>query len=334
MYLRGFLIFLLVFALNGNAVSQSVGITPVITGAENFRGGTRPLFPAALFTQDLAARDAREAARPFWVPTEEEAAHSPYHQSILLNNLILAFYGHPLSRYMGIIGRYSKEELLRQLTVLAEEYKAISGKNVIKAFYLIYGTVWPAGEIGIIRESVLREWIQFTLENNMLIFLDHQIGRFDPHDSLRRMFPYLKYPHVHLALDPEWRTDRPMEVIGHLTAAEINQAQRVMEDFMIENNIPGERMLVIHQFNHIMIRNRPDVRADFAQVRLVHCISGIGSPAMKKATYEFGARATNMPVKGFKLWFDFGIPGHTDIPLMTPAQVMGLNPRPYVIMYQ
>jgi hypothetical protein len=41
-----------------------------------------------------------------------------------------------------------------------------------------------------------------------------------------------------------------------------------------------------------------------------------------------------MPVKGFKLWYDFGIPGHTDRPLMTPEEVMGLNPRPYVIMYQ
>jgi hypothetical protein len=103
---------------------------------------------------------------------------------------------------------------------------------------------------------------------------------------------------------------------------------------MIENNIPGERFLVVHQFNRIMIRNREDVQANFSRVRLVLCMPGIGTPEMKRSTYAFGAEATNMPVKGFKLWFNFGLPGHADIPLMTPEEVMELEPRPYIIMYQ
>ena len=272
---------------------------------------------------------------PYWVATEGELINSNAHiESILLNNDILAFYGHPRSRNMGILGRYPKPELKERLSALADEYKAAGGRNVVMAFYLIFGTAWPGGEIGVISESVLKEWVDFTLENDMLIFIDHQIGRFAPEEGLRRMLPWLRYPHVHLAMDPEWRTARPMEEIGHLTAAEINHLQRVMEDYMIENNIPGERLLVIHQFNSVMIRNRPDIRADFPRVRLVHHISGIGPPRLKRETYAFGAQATNIPVKGFKLWFDFGISGHTDTPLMTPRQVMELEPRPYVIMYQ
>jgi hypothetical protein len=122
--------------------------------------------------------------------------------------------------------------------------------------------------------------------------------------------------------------------IGHVTADEINRLQEIMEDYLIENALPGERFLVVHQFNHRMIRDRENVRSNFSRVRLVHCASGIGTPQMKRDLYEFTTRATNMPVNGFKLWFDFGISGHTDSPLLTPREVFDLRPRPYIVMYQ
>ncbi|MCL2008532.1 MAG: hypothetical protein FWG77_10655 [Treponema sp.] len=257
-----------------------------------------------------------------------------HRDSILRSSDILAFYGHPRSRTMGILGRHPKEELYRMLTELAEEYEAAGGRKVVKAFYIIYGTVWPEGEIGYIGDDLLTEWIEFALEHDMLVFIDHQIGRFTPEIGIRRMLHWMRYPNVHLALDPEWRTSRPLLELGHVTAAELNNVQQIMQDYLIDNNIPGERFLVVHQFNHIMLRNRQDIRGDFDRVRFVHHISGIGTPEMKRDTYAFGALASNIPVKGFKLWFDFGIAGHTDIPLMTPDEVMTLYPRPYIIMYQ
>ena len=270
-----------------------------------------------------------------WTKTDAQARELHLHQeSILRHSDVLAFYGHPSSRYMGILGRYPKEELYDRLTVLADEYREAGGRNIVKAFYIIFGTVHPEGEIGIIEEDLLKEWIEFALERNMLVFIDHQIGRYTPEAGLRRMLPWLRYPNVHLALDPEWRTARPLQEIGHVTAAELNNIQQIMENYLIERNLPGERFLIIHQFNHIMLRNRGDIRADFNRIRLIHHISGIGTPTMKKDTYAFGAQASNMPVKGFKLWFDFGFQGHTDRPIMTPEEVMELNPRPYMIMYQ
>jgi hypothetical protein len=267
--------------------------------------------------------------------TESEARALFLHEeSILRHSDILAFYGHPLSRRMGILGRYPKEELYDKLTLRVAEYRNAGGRNVIKAFYIIFGTAWPEGEIGIISESVLREWVEFALERDMLIFIDHQIGRFTPEEGLRRMLPWLRYPNVHLAIDPEWRTDRPMQVIGHVTAAELNHLQQIMEDYLIENNLPGERFLVVHQFNRVMIQNRENVRADFSRVRLVLCMDGIGTPRMKRDTYEYVARATNMPVKSFKLFYNLGIPGAGfDNPIMSPRDILELNPRPYVIMY-
>ncbi|MDR2521968.1 MAG: hypothetical protein LBC72_05400, partial [Spirochaetaceae bacterium] len=139
--------------------------------------------------------------------------------SVLLENDILAFYGHPNSKNMGILGRHSKEVLLERLNALAADYKAVSGgREIKKAFYIIYATCWPEGEIGIINKDKLQEYIDFARENDMLVFLDHQIGKYDPVKSLERMLPYLKYDNVHLALDPEWRTTKPMQEIGSVSA--------------------------------------------------------------------------------------------------------------------
>lgn len=254
----------------------------------------------------------------------------------MANHDVVAYYGHPNSRNMGILGRHTIEELDELLTATAARYEEVSGgRQIRKAFYIIFGTVWPEGDIGILNHDTLMRYINYGIENDILVFIDHQIGRYDPIDSLKRMLPYLHYPNVHLALDPEWRTTRPMVDIGHVTADEINLAQQIMEDYLIENNLPGERMLVIHQFNRVMISNRMQVRADFDRVRLIHCMDGIGHPEMKRGTYAFNAEAANMPIKGFKLFYNLGIPGAGfDNPIMTPQQVYALNPRPVVIMYQ
>jgi hypothetical protein len=339
---RCFTVLLFIFALGGSLYSQnalaSLTVEPQPAGVSELSREPRPYFPAAYFTEFLAARERVEAGRPYWVPGEAEIqAHNALssRESILLNSDILAFYGHPRSRNMGILGRFSKEELDEKLTALAAAYQTEGGRKVRKAFYIIFGTVWPEGNIGIIADSLLEEYVEFALKNDILIIIDHQIGRFTPAEAMTRMLPWLRYPNVHLALDPEWRTLKPMEEIGTVSSEEINQVQRIMENYMIENHIPGERLLVIHQFNWCMISGREKVQSNFSKVRLVHCADGFGQPAVKRSSYAFNAKADNMPVKGFKLFYNFGIPGAGyDNPLLTPKEVFELNPRPYVIMYQ
>ncbi|MFW5784505.1 MAG: hypothetical protein ACOCY8_08315, partial [Spirochaetota bacterium] len=98
---------------------------------------------------------------------------------------------------------------------------------------------------------------------------------------------------------------------------------------------PGPRMLVVHQFNWRMIENRERVRSDYPLVQLIHHADGFGSPPNKRESWRFNVLATNMPLKGFKLfypksWRDGGF----DIPLMTPEEVMQLEPVPVYIQYQ
>jgi hypothetical protein len=303
------------------------------SGETGKRGALR--FPSLYFTEYIAALARDEDSRPYWASPEPEitGAEDP---SIFLNNDIVAFYGHPSSRNMGILGRHPIEELDLMLAKVAAEYAASSGgRGIRRGFYIIFGTVWPGGEIGIINEELLTRWIEYGMEHDILIFIDHQIGRYDPVNSLKRMLPWLRYPNVHLALDPEWRTDKPMQEIGSVTAEELNQAQAVMEEYIREHNIPGERLLVVHQFNYRMIADREKVKSDFERVRLVHCADGFGSPGIKRDSYAYNARARNIPIKGFKLFYNSGIPGAGyDNPLLSPAEVFALNPRPYLVMYQ
>ncbi|MDR2135925.1 MAG: hypothetical protein LBO76_04845 [Treponema sp.] len=334
---------LLIFAATGWAQNAAVSTLSVdkapIPDRTPAARDTRlsPRFPALYFTTYLNSISSQADSRPYWAPAEDETAVlGAEDPSILLNNDIIAFYGHPNSSNMGILGRHPIEELDTMLNKVATEYAAANGgRGIRRAFYIIFGTVWPEGEIGIINDALLTKWIQYGLEHDILIFIDHQMGRYDPVGSLTRMLPWLRYPNVHLALDPEWRTTKPMKEIGSITADELNQVQQVMENYMVENNIPWERLLVIHQFNWRMIMNREQVKSDFERVRLVHCADGFGPPRIKRDSYAYNAQARNMPIKGFKLFYNSGLPGAGyDQPLLSPADVYALNPRPYVIMYQ
>jgi len=252
-------------------------------------------------------------------------------------NHIIAYYGHPKSKIMGIIGRHPKEELVELLRKEAAEYDRVNGeKGVVCAFYIIYGTCQPHGNIGRMNPEMLESYINFCLENRMLIYIDHQIGKNAPRDAIAEILPYLKYPNVHLAIDVEWRTTRPMKEVGHITAAELNELQQIMRKYMIDNNIPGKRQLVFHQFNDRMVTQISQVKADYDPVMLIHSTSGWGKPSVKLSTHERNARVTNIPDKAFKLWYFYsdkkGV--HYDKPLMTPEDVIALTPQPGLIIYQ
>jgi hypothetical protein len=249
---------------------------------------------------------------------------------------VIAYYGHPFSRFMGILGETPIADMAQDLKARAAEYDEINGDiGVAPAFHLIYGTVWEDARVGILRESALLEYIEFAAQNDLLVFLDHQIGNGTVAGAIQMMLPYLRYPHVHLAIDPEWATDRPGQVIGGITAGDLNLAQQMIQSYLEREGLPGPRMLVVHQFNWRMIENREQVRSDFPLVQLIHNADGFGPPAHKRDSWDFNVLAGNMPLKGFKLFFPKSWrDGGYDDPLMTPAEVLQLEPVPVYIQYQ
>ena len=253
------------------------------------------------------------------------------------DNTVIAYYGHPNSKIMGIVGRHSKEEIISMVKKTSKKYDSQNGnKGVVPAIYLVYGTAQPGGEIITMNFDMVMSYIESAYKNGVLIYLDHQIGRYSPIDAMNELLPFLKYPNVHLALDPEWRTDRPMKEVGHLTADELNEIQKTMREYIISKDIRGKRQLVFHQFLDKMVHDITAVSSDYDPVLLVHNTSGWGPPSLKIATHTRNAKAINIPYKGFKLWYFYSnSPGvHYDNPLMTPEQVLNLDPKPGLIIYQ
>ena len=307
--------------------------------SENTAENKAPIFPSYLFVANIPENGSLPGR--YTVNTKKEAEKETDFdesrlQSVLLNNDVFALYGKPNAYTMGIIGQYSLENIEPVMDKFIKLYdEANKERGIIPAFYLIYGTCWPGGEIGILSNSVTRKYIEFAAERGWYVYLDHQIGKYTVEQAMNKILPFLKYPNVHLALDPEWHTTKPMEVIGSVTADEINKAQEMMDKYIKENNISGRRMLVIHQFNAIMIKNRQNVKTAFDRVQLIHCADGFGSPNLKKESYAFNAFAKNIPLKSFKLFLKPTVQGAGyDWPLMKPEEVFALNPRPYLIMYQ
>lgn len=256
---------------------------------------------------------------------------------LLDQNTILAYYGHPKSKTMGIVGRYSKEELFLKLKEQAAAYKtALPQKKILPAFYLIYATCQPKGNILRIPKELLLSYLDFALEHGILVYLDHQIGKYKPEDAILELLPFLQYPNVHLAIDVEWRTTRPMKKIGSIKAEELNLLQKIMRDYMLKHEIPGRRQLVFHQFKPKMVQNIQRVKANFDPVFLIHSTSGWGPPSLKIDTHATNAKVQNIPLKAFKLWYYYsdkkGI--HYDDPLMNPKEVLQLKPTPSLIIYQ
>lgn len=297
---------------------------------------TEPVYGPVTEEESIKEQEALQVAEPV-IPDEDLALHflSSY-DPIMMNSDVMAFYGHPNAASMGIIGQYSLEDLEPLLLKFAADYDAVNGtRTVTPALYLIFGTCWPEGEIGYLNSETCKKYIDYAAERGWLVFLDHQIGKYSVEYATKRLLPYLQYENVHLALDPEWRTTKPMQEIGWVTAEEVNKAQQMIQDYLVENNLPGKRMLVIHQFKPWMISRRSEVRSNFERVNLVHCADGFGTPAQKKDSYAANAEAKNIPLKSFKLFTKPVIAGAGyDTPMMTPEEVLALEPRPYLIMLQ
>lgn len=303
------------------------------------QAGIDPVFPNALFKKNIESfvdSSSGYTVKSFSDLEAEYIKAEQRLQSVLLNNDLVGIYGKPNAYTMGVLGRYKLEELDQIVNYYVEMYDNENGsRGVIPVLYLIYGTCFPGGDIGLLYDSTVKKYIEYASKRGWYVFLDHQIGRFSVENAVKSLLPFLKYPNVHLAIDPEWHTDKPMKVIGSVTSGEINKAQKMIQDYMIEHNIPGRKFFVIHQFNAIMIQNRLQVRGNFEKVQLIHCSDGHGSPRLKKQTYAYNALARNMPLKSFKLFTKPTVAGAGyDIPLMTAKEVLQLIPRPYFIMYQ
>lgn len=248
---------------------------------------------------------------------------------------VLSYYGFPGEATMGVLGEFDMETLLGKLQAQASEYEAIDDRPYKLAFEVIASVAQQyEGEDGdhlaYIGEDLLQQYIDFTAANDMLLILDVQFGRRTVQQEIEAMEPYLKYPHVQLALDPEFAVGEgevPGTVIGNIDAADVLYAQQELARISAENGLPP-KLLIVHQFTESSITNREEI-TQIPGVQFVLEVDGFGTPDEKRSTYALLTGGEAFDFHGFKLWYN----GQDD-PIMTPEEVLGLDPQPDLIIYQ
>lgn len=277
------------------------------------------------------------AAAPVWPVAN---APAPLPGAILPEKRIVAFYGNPLSKRMGILGELDSAKMLARLdSEVVAWNKADPDHPVQPALHLIAVVAsdqpGPAGKYRTRMDSALiRRVYDWAKSRNALLFLDVQVGKGTLQEELPRLLPWLANPDVHLGLDPEFSMkggQKPGTVIGTFDAADINYASRLLQDLVTKNNLPP-KVLVVHRFRRNMLTGYKRIELD-PRVQIVVNMDGWGTPKQKIDSYR--AYVWQYPVEytGFKLFYrnDRRLKGSR---LMSPADVLALDPRPLYIQYQ
>lgn len=285
--------------------------------------------------QEGQAQERQAAAPRLDLQQQAPREVSTTKNGLLPKYRILTYYGFPGNKDMGILGEHDKEDILEMMREQAAAYEAVDpSRPVLVAFEVIASVAQskPQADGSYLLDApaeALDEYADFAEENDVLLFLDVQIGRRTVAEDIKGLEPWLKKPHVHLALDPEFamREDEvPGTHIGQVTAKDIAETQKWLVDLANEAGIPP-KVLIVHQFHYSMIENKIDV-APVEGVQLVIDADGWGTPAEKRATYVVVNKQQPIEYFGVKLFYS------QDKPLLTPEEILAFGPVPDLIIYQ
>jgi len=260
--------------------------------------------------------------------------------SILPQKRIVAYYGNPLSKRMGALGEYPKDEMLRRLKGEVAKWEAADPSLPVQpALHLI--AVVAQGEAGkagkyrmVMPDKVVNEVYGWAKEANAILFIDIQTGHEDIRTVLPRFEWLLKNPDVHLGMDPEFNMiksgRKPGTKIGTYDAADINYASGYLQELVKKNNLPP-KVFIVHRFTRNMITNANKI-ALRPEVQIVMNMDGWGAPWLKRDSYRDYIVAEPVEYTGFKLFY-YNDTKKGD-PLMTPQELLKLNPKPIYIQFQ
>lgn len=312
----------LLFAAPAVGVAQQSGKTGTAQDSTLKPDSTKPRAPAK--------------PKPVW----PVAGPDPLPGSILPNNRIIAYYGNPMSKRMGILGEIAPDEMLKRLDrEVAAWTRADSTTPAIPALHLIVTVAQAAaGADGMYRarmsDSLISRVYGWAERHGALMFLDVQVGKSTLQKELPPLAKWLSLPNVHLGIDPEFsmKTNHaPGKRIGTMDAKDINFASEFLQDLVTKNNLPP-KVLVVHRFTQRMVTNYKNIKLD-PRVQIVIQMDGWGSHKLKRDSYEAYVYSEPVQFTGLKIFYknDVRRQGWT---LMKPADVLALFPKPVYIQYQ
>jgi hypothetical protein len=249
----------------------------------------------------------------------------------------VALYGTPVTSALGVLGEQDAAASVQRARDLAADYAGLTDRTVVPMFEVI-ATV-AAGSAGADgnfsnEQSIdtLRPWVDAAAAAGVQVVLDLQPGRSDFLTQAQQYEELLRMPHVGLALDPEWRLgpdEQPLERIGSVDSAEINEVGRWLADLTNAHALPP-KLFVVHQFRLDMIGNRAALDTSRPELSVVIHADGQGTQPAKQSTWRtLHAGAPAGVAWGWKNFLD------EDLPVLTPEEtIRDVAPVPDLITYQ
>lgn len=264
----------------------------------------------------------------------------PNYGALLPFNRIVAYYGNFYAPKMGILGEYDPGVVLTKLALDVKSWEEADPTTpVIPAIHYIAAVAQQ--DSGNNRKYLSRmpkvqieKAFALAQEADAIVFLDLQIGKSTVVDEVEAIREYLVLPNVHLALDPEFamkEDNNPGTVIGSIDATEINDAIEILANIVRDNDLPP-KILVIHRFTKDSLTNYRDIKL-VPEVQVVMHMDGWGPPEPKLLTYKNIIYSEPVQFAGFKIFYknDLLAPSTR---LLTPKELMMLQPQPSYIQYQ
>ncbi len=201
--------------------------------------------------------------------------------------------------------------------------------------------------------GTINKYVAFCKKNDLLLFLDLNIGWAKPLTVLHHFDSYLKLPFVQVAIDPEWMFPRhngiPGKNLSNVRASDLNPLIEAVAAMPMQYHVP-RKIMIIHQYRGdgdgkanpyapgpSEIADKRNIVND-PRVDLVIHIDSVGGwagdIALKEGQYKNWvandmAKYGNFKYGGFKIFYKL----EARHKLMTPAQVMSMKPAPMVITY-
>lgn len=262
--------------------------------------------------------------------------------AIIPQKRIVAFYGNPLSKRMGILGEIPPEKMLAKLDTIAAQWTEADPATPVQPA-LHYIAVVASGDSGKdgkwrtrMDSSMIEQVYGWAQQHKAILFLDIQAGQSTIEAEFPRLKKFLQRPDVHLGIDPEFYMHytqegvAPGKKIGTLSAKEINWVTGQLAHLVTEKKLPP-KVLVIHRFTRSMVRHAEQIKLD-PRVQIVIHMDGWGAPWLKYDSYKTYIVSEPVQFAGFKIFFRNDTKRGDK--LLTPMEVLQLKPAPIYIQYQ
>ena len=314
---------------------------------------------ASLVTTTSAPTTSKPTASATKLPTPTPPPFNPNSGATLPSHRVIAFYAVPGAEPTGPAYELSNG-MLQQLTQQGAIYQQLDPAHPVQLGIDLVVSVPDAapGPTGYYSHHVdadtIQAYIDYCQTHRLLLFLDLNFGQAPVMPEVNFFLPYLeKYTFVHMAVDPEWMFPRrdgiPGYNLSNVHASDLNPIIESIAALPLKYHVP-RKILIIHEYRpsgdytanpfdagEAEIADKRNLESDARVDVVIHVdsVGGyVGDIADKTQQYtqwvkEDMIRYSNFQYGGFKLFYHI----EAKTRLMTPEEVLALNPAPLVVTY-